>query len=342
MTSRFVIGGYTSEAGGGIGVVTLEEGRFGTPMGVAEAANPSFVIVSADGRFLYAVLEGSGADAGAVGAWAVQDGPGPWAALGEQSTGGSGPCHLTSSPDGRFLVAANYGSGSVSVNPVQGDGSLGGRSDLVVHAGPVGPVADRQDGPHAHQVVFGPSGHLFSCDLGLDTVIAYELDHSTGRLTEVARAALVPGTGPRHLAFAPDGSTAWVVGELASTVTACAVDGPSLTPVATVSSRGAEAKADNLAAEIVVSVDGTEVLVSNRGDDTVAVFAVDGRSLRLTGVTDCGGHWPRFITFGEDEDSLLVTNERSGSVVVLRRVGGQWSVSDATEWRQPTVTAYIP
>lgn len=337
---RLLLGGYTS--GGGIGAVTLDEGRLGTPVVVAEAANPTFLVVSADGRFMYAVLQDTDADEGAVGAWVVEEGQGPWAALGEQSTGGEGPCHLTLTPDGRFLAAANYESGSVSVHPVKGDGSVGGRSDLVLHAGPVGPVADRQDGPHAHQVVFGPSGHLFSCDLGLDAVIAYDLDSSTGRLDEVARCVVAPGTGPRHLAFAPDGSTAWVVGELASTVTVCAVDGPSLTPVATLSSRASGAQGENLAAEIVVSADGEGVFVSNRGDDTVAAFAVEGTSLRLESTADCGGHWPRFIGFGEDEDSLVVTNERSSSVVVLRREAEAWSVGDAADWPQPTVVAYLP
>jgi len=335
---RLVLGGYTSGAGGGLGVVTLEGARFGSPVVVAEAANPSFLVVSPDSRFVYAVLEG---DEGAVGAWVVGGDDGPWRALGEQPTGGSAPCHLALSPCGRFVVTANYGSGSVSVHPVGFDGSLGERTDLAVHAGRLGPVADRQDRPHAHQVVFGPSGELFSCDLGLDAVIAYELDGGTGRLSEVARSAFAAGTGPRHLTFSPDGGTAWVVGELSSTVTACEVDGPSLTPVASVSTRSTSAVGENLAAEILMSADGGEVFVSNRGDDTVASFTVDGTSLRLNGVADCGGHWPRFIAFGDSELTVVVTNERSGSVAHLERDGNEWSVTDSAEWRQPTAVAHL-
>lgn len=330
---RLALGGYTSANHGGIGVMTLEQGHFGVPVVVAEASNPSFMVVSPDGRFLYAVLEG---DVGAVAAWRVGDDMGPWQALGEQATGGSSPCHLTLSPDGRFVVVANYGSGSVSVHPLLDDGSVAARTDLVVHTGPVGAVADRQDGPHAHQVVFGPSGHLFSCDLGLDLVIAYDLDAQTGRLLETGRSALDPGTGPRHLAFAPDGSTAWVVGELSSTVTVCRVDGWSLTPVSTVSSRAASAVGENQPAEVLVSADGKELFVSNRGDDTVATFEVDGVSLRLGATVDCGGHWPRFTAFGADEATMLVTNERSGSVTRLERVLDRWSVTDSARWRQPT------
>jgi len=140
--------------------------------------------------------------------------------LGQQSTGGAAPCHLALSPDGRWLVTANYTSGSVSVHPVHGDGSLGARTDLVEHRGHHGPQADRQDGPHAHQVVFVDGG-LLVCDLGLDAVVGYHLDD--GRLTEVARSAMPAGSGPRHLVL--DGVTAYVLGELSSTVTVCGVAG---------------------------------------------------------------------------------------------------------------------
>ncbi len=341
---RLLIGGYTPESGGGIGVVTLEDGRLGTPRLVAEAANPTFVVVSPDARVAYAVLQADGADEGAVAAWLVGDGDsdGAWTALGEQSTGGKGPCHLALSPDGRFVAAANYEAGSVSVNRIEDDGSVGPRTTLVVHSGAVGPATDRQEAPHAHEVVFGPSGHLFVCDLGLDAVIAYELDGVTGDLRELHRAVMPAGTGPRHLAFSPDGATAWVVGELASTVTACAVKGPTLTPLSTVSSRAAGAQGEDLAAEIVVSADGGTVFVSNRGDDTVATFSVDGASVTLQSAVHCGGHWPRYIGFGEDEQTLVVTNERSDSVAVLSRDDGSWTVSQTVEWPTPTVAARVP
>ncbi len=338
---RFALGGYTSADGGGLGLVLLDHGRLGAPVPVAEAPNPSYLVWSPDRRVVYAVLEG---DVGRVGGWHVGEGSEvdspPWAALGEQETGGSAPCHLAVSPDGGFVVCANYGSGSVSVHPIASDGSLGERTDLAQHTGGVGPIADRQDGPHAHQVVFAPTGELLSCDLGLDAVIAYDLD-AQGRLTEIGRSELPPGTGPRHLAFAPDGVTAWVVGELASTVTVCRVQGPVLVPLSSVSTRASDADGENLAAEILVAADAGSLLVSNRGDDTITWFDVDGHSLRPQATVACGGHWPRLIAFGEDESTLLVTNERSGTVTVLRRADDAWQVIDSVRWPQPTAVAAL-
>jgi 6-phosphogluconolactonase len=324
--TRLVLGGY----GPALGLVDLGAEGFGAPAEVAPADSPSFVIASPDGRFVYAALEG---EHGRVGAWAV-DGDGSCPARGEQSTGGSAPCHLALSPDGRWLVTANYVSGSVCVHPVQKDGSLGERTDLVVHSGTPGPQADRQDGPHAHQVVF-VAGGLLVCDLGLDAVIGYSLDR--GRLTEVARSAMPPGSGPRHLVV--DGSVAYVLGELSSTVTVCDVSGLVLTPGSAVSLRHPDASAENTAAEIVLVDD--EVLASNRGDDTVAVLTRDGSSLRLDATVPCGGSWPRWMGV-VDGGGLLVANERSDGVALLHRRGGVWTVVEVLVWTAPTGCAVLP
>lgn len=322
--TRLVLAGY----GSALGLVDLGPEGFGTPAEVAAAEAPSFVIVSGDGRFGYATLE----TAGDVGAWAVT-GDGSWRALGQQSTGGEAPCHLALSPDGRWLATANYTSGSVSLHPVAADGSLGTRTDLVQHRGRLGPQADRQDGPHAHQVVFA-NGGLLVCDLGLDAVIGYLLDD--GRLTEVDRSPMPPGSGPRHLVM--DGRVAYVVGELGSTVTVCDVAGLALTPRETVSLRPPDAVGENTAAEVVVTSD--QVLASNRGDNTVAVFDRQGDSLRLNEIVPCGGSWPRWI--GLVDGSILVANERSHGVARLRQTDRSWSVVDVLDWPSPTGCANLP
>jgi 6-phosphogluconolactonase len=323
--TRLVLGGY----GPAIGVVDLGPDGFGAPRQVAAAEAPSFVITSADDRFVYAVLE---SEDGHVGAWAVTD-EASWRPLGQQSTGGADPCHLALSPDGRWLLTANYTSGSVSVHPVEDDGSLGARTDLVQHQGTPGPQADRQDGPHAHEVVFTGDGVL-ACDLGLDAIIGYRLDN--GRLTEVARSAMPPGSGPRHLVV--DGSVAYVIGELASTVTVCDVAGLSLTPGTSVSLRAPDATGENTAAEVVLA--GEQVLGSNRGDDTVTVLVRDGASLRRTEILPCGGSWPRWI--GVIDGQLLVANERSHGVARLRREGDRWALVDVLDWPSPTGCAVLP
>jgi 6-phosphogluconolactonase len=322
--TRLVLGGY----GPGLGVVDLGPAGFGPPGEVAPATSPSFVVASSDGHLVYAVLEG---DDGRVGAWAVTDDV-PWTALGEQPTGGAAPCHLALSPDERWLVTANYGSGSVSVHPVREDGSLGARTDLVQHTGTPGPQQDRQDGPHAHQVVFVAEG-LLACDLGLDVVIGYRFQE--GRLTEVARSPMPAGSGPRHLVV--DGSVAYVVGELSSTVTVCDVARLVLTPVESVSLRAPDAHGENTAAEVLIV--GDQVLASNRGDDTVAVLNRNGRALSVEAIVPCGGSGPRWM--GVVGDAVLVTNERSQDVVRLVRDGGSWAAADRLAWPSPTCGAVL-
>jgi 6-phosphogluconolactonase len=330
---RLVIGGY----GPSLGVVDLEGGGLGTAAAVADAAGASWVLPSRDGRFVYAALE---AAEGHVGAWAVTP-DGPWRPLGRQPTGGADPCHLALSPDGRWLLAANYTSGSVSVHPVLDDGSLSKRTDLVAHSGDLGPVADRQDQAHAHQVVFAPDGTLLVCDLGLDVVVAYAFYTGAGRLTEVARSAFPPGTGPRHLVVTADGSTAYVVGELSSTVSVCRVDGPRLEVLTTVSARGGDAVGESTAAEIVLAEDEQTVVVSNRGDDTVATLAVDASTARLVSVDACGGAWPRWAGLAGSSDGLVVANERSGAVATLRRAGDGWVSAGSVPWDRPACLAAL-
>lgn len=331
---RFVVGGY----GTTLGVVELGERGFGPVEAAAPAARPSYVVVTSNGRYAYAALERS---EGAVGAWEVTP-EGPWRPLGEQLTGGADPCHLALSPDGRWLLAANYSSGSVCVVPVADDGSLGAATDLVQHAGPLGPVANRQDGPHAHQVVFTQPDLVLSCDLGLDAVIASRLDLDSGRLTEVARTAMSPGTGPRHLALSPDGGAAYVAGELSSTLTVCRVlaDG-ELDPTQVVSTRPPEAVGENFPAAVVVTRDGRRVVASNRGDDTVALFDV-GAALTLDMTLGVGGSWPRWAGFGATDDVLVVADERSDLVTTLRREEGAWQPGPSVAWPSPTCLAALP
>ena len=187
-------------------------------------------------------------------------------------------------------------------------------------------------------MVVGPQGHVFVCDLGLDAVVVYDLS-AQGTLTEVARTGFSPGSGPRHLAISADGGTAWVVGELTSSVVTCALDGPTLTPLSSVSTRAPHLQLDNLAAGILVSPDGSRVLVSNRGDDTVAVFEVDhGGVLRRDTLLDCAGHWPRHIAWGPD-GALLVSAERADVVVRIDPGDGRPTV---TRWPQPTCLVRLP
>jgi 6-phosphogluconolactonase (cycloisomerase 2 family) len=309
------LGTYTSVEGGGkgIGLASYDPatGRItgtGTLTGVAD---PSYLALHPDRRTLYAVDE---RDDGAVTAVRLAD----RRILGSRSTGGAGPCHLSVHPSGRWLLSANYGSGSVAVHPVDSSGAPGERTDLVVHSRPApGPG---QRGPHAHQFVTSPDGgHVLAVDLGTDTVYTYRLDDRSGRLTEVAQAHTRPGAGPRHLTFHPGGRYAYLANEVDDTVAACSYDPAAgrLTigdPQSTGSGPGT-----NHPAQILVTSNGSYAFLANRGDNSLARYAVeaDGARLRLLGTVPVSGDFPRQIAFSPDGTLLFAANQRSSTVSVF-------------------------
>ena len=309
------VGTYTSVEGGGtgIGLATYDSATgavtgTGTLTGVA---NPSYLTLHPDGHTLYTVDE---QDDGAVTAVRLADRK----VLGARSTGGAGPCHLSVHPGGRWLLSANYTSGSVAVHPIDDAGALGERTDTVTHSTPApGPG---QQGPHAHQFITGPDGgHVLAVDLGTDTVYTYRLDERRGTLTEVAQAHTRPGAGPRHLTFHPGGRHAYLANEVDDTVAVCAYDASTgrLTigePQATGSGSGT-----NYPAQILVTADGSFAYLANRGHNSLARYAVeaDGARLRLLGTVPVSGDFPRQIAFSPDGTLLFAANQRSGTVSVF-------------------------
>ncbi|WNV83815.1 lactonase family protein [Umezawaea sp. Da 62-37] len=316
------LGTYTTWSGGGTGIglaaydqTTGQLRQTGVFPGVA---NPSFVIEA--GRTLYAVNEQTN---GAVTSIAIGAGGG-LRVINSQSTGGADPCHLALDPSGRYLLSANYSSGSVAVHPVRADGGLGVRVDLAQHQGS-GPDKERQEGPHAHQVLPDPVGkHLLAVDLGTDSVYSYRLDTTTGKLTVVSTAKVKPGAGPRHLAFHPSGSFAYLANELDSTIVAAAYDAERglLTPAQTLRTTpiGTPATPRNYPAEVVVSADGRFVYLSNRGHDSVALFAVEqgGARLRFVETVPTGGKYPRHIAFDPTGRFLFAANQNSNTATTFR------------------------
>ncbi|GHE76309.1 hypothetical protein GCM10014715_34040 [Streptomyces spiralis] len=316
------LGTYTSVEGGGAGIglavydpVTGAVTGRGTLTGVPD---PSYLAVHPNGRTLYAVDERQD---GGVTAVRLADRK----ALGTRSTGGAGPCHLSVHPGGRWLLSANYQSGSVAVHPIDGSGALGERTDLVTHSSP--PPGPGQQGPHAHQFVTAPDGrHVLAVDLGTDTVYTYRLDTRTGRLTETSQAHTRPGAGPRHLTFHPGGRYAYLADEVDDTVTVCAYDPPTgrLTvgrPQSTGSGPGT-----NYPAQILVTADGRFAYLANRGDNSLARYAVEagGSRLRLLDTVPVAGDFPRQIAFSPDGRLLFAANQKSSTVSVFHvdRVSG--------------------
>jgi 6-phosphogluconolactonase len=309
------VGGYTGDKGGdGEGIAVLRRdpatGVLTHLRTAARTPSPSFLVQHPTLEVLYAVNELD--QDGTISAFTVSAG-GELTPLSVQPTGGADPAHLAVTPDGRFLLVANYGSGSVAVFPLDAEGAPGERSDLLTLVGG-GPVADRQDGPHAH-MIFPVRDDVLVVDLGSDRVWRCRLDPVAGRLTMLPPAVVTkPGTGPRHLRFSPDGALL-LVGELSGTLSwyRPAPDG-SLDLAGETATTTAEG--DNFPSEVVVRADGRFVYVANRGPNTIATFAWDGESATLVAETPTGGDWPRhMILLG---NYLYVTNQRSHSVTTLR------------------------
>ncbi|MFC0532290.1 lactonase family protein [Phytohabitans kaempferiae] len=314
MTGLLYIGCYTPEMGGeGAGITAVRRdpatGRLDSLGVVAHTLSPSFLAWHPTLPVLYAVSE---VDEGGVSAWAVA-GETDLRPLGSGSTGGAHPCHLAVAPGGRYLVSANYSSGSVAVHRLGDDGALGERTDLLVHEG-AGPDPKRQERAHAHMVSPDPGGGpILVVDLGTDAVYRYELEAATGRLVPAGpRIQVHAGSGPRHIARHPDGRHAYLVGELDATVTAYDLDGASGVlrergRVATSRLSGAQPS------EVAVRPDGRFLYVANRGTDTISTFSLDGDLPAHLAEVATGGQWPRhFAAVGEH---LYVANERSHAVV---------------------------
>ena len=321
-------GTYTDAKSKGIYVSRFdsETGKLAAPQLAAETKSPSFLALHPNGRFLYAVGEASAVGAtrqGGVTAFAIEP-AGNLTALNTQPSGGNGPCHLTLDAAGRWLITANYGNGSVGALPVRADGSLDAPVDTVQHQGS-SVNKDRQSGPHAHCSSLSPDDRFaLVCDLGLDKVLVYRRDAKERALTANAPAfgAVAPGSGPRHLAFSPNGNFAYVVNEMISSVTVFSWNAKrgTLAEVQTVSTLPEKFAGQSWGAEIAVHPAGKFVYASNRGHDSIAGFAVDARTGKLAFVeaTPTQGKTPRHFALDPTGGWLLAENQASDSVVVFR------------------------
>jgi 6-phosphogluconolactonase len=223
---------------------------------------------------------------------------------------------------GGNVLVANYGGGTVAVLPIEADGRLKPASSVRAHEGS-GPNKGRQEKPHAHGIYLDAAQRFaFSPDLGADRVFVYRFDAAKGTLEPHGAAPLEPGSGPRHLAFHPTGKYVYAINELLSTVTSFSYDAEKgvLTPFQTISALPDGFSGTSWTAEVAVSPDGRFVYGSNRGDDSLAVFRVDGATGRLTaaGHAPVGGKTPRHFTIDPTGRFILVGHQGSGTIAVLR------------------------
>ena len=327
----FYVGTYTEEGSKSKGIYAFRydagTGQI-TALGMAaETTNPSFVALHPNGRFLYAVNEVGnykGPNSGGVSAFSIDHATGKLTFLNEVASRGADPCYITVDKTGNYVLVANYTGGSVAVFPVSPDGKLSEASAFVQHTGK-GSDPKRQEGPHAHSIDLSPDNHFAMVDdLGLDELLVYKFDSAKGSLTpnDPPFAKLDPGAGPRHFALRPDGKFAYVVAEMGHTVTVFSNDAGSgkLKPIQTITTLPKDFTGRNDDAEIQVHPSGKFVYASNRGDDSIAIYAIDKTKGTLTqvGIVHTGGKEPRSFEIDPAGTLLFAANQKSDNIVVFQ------------------------
>ncbi len=329
MTKLLVyVGTYTGRGSKGIYTFELDlaSGSTSPVTLAAETVNPSFLALHPSHRFLYAVGEvgelGS-MKSGAVSAFAVDPQTGKLSFLNQQPSKGANPCHLAVDNQGKYVLVANYGGGSVAVLPIQSDGRLGEATSFVQHEGKsVNP--QRQEAPHAHSINLDAANRFaIVADLGLDKLLVYRFDATKGTLTpnDPPFVSVAPGAGPRHFAFHPNGRFAYVINELNSTVTAFRYDASKgiLTELQTVTTLAGNFQGNNWTAEVQVHPSGKFLYGSNRGHDSIVIFGVeaDGK-LSLVGHQLTQGKFPRHFGIDPTGSYLLAANQDTDNIVLFR------------------------
>ena len=323
------IGTYTGAKSKGIYLSRLDSttGALSVPELVAETANPTFLAVHPNRRFLYAVNEMvnplSQSDP-TVTAFSVEGSTGKLTMLNEQSTGGDGPCHIVVDHAGKNVLVANYGGGSLAVLPINADGGVGVATAVIQHHSS-NLNSHRRMISHAHGIALDAANRFAFCaDLGLDQVRSYYFDSIHGSLTpnDALFTALPLGSGPRHFVFHPSGRYGYVINELTSTIAVFNFDSKrgSLTELQSISTVPADFKEKTYAAEIAVHPSGQFLYASNRGHDSIAVFAIDNQTGKLALIEHQSTHGKRPRNFGIDPTGrlLLVANQDSDNIVVFQ------------------------
>ena len=309
--------------------LNLATGQLSAAQLAVESENPSFLAVHPKRDVLYAVSEVGkfdGQNSGAVSAYAIDRQAGTLKLLNRQPSAGSGPAHVTIDAEGKNVLVANYGGGSVAVLPVAADGSLQRPSSTMQHSGSsVNP--NRQKGPHAHSINLDAANRFaYAADLGIDKIMVYRFDPAKGALTpnNPPSAAVEPGSGPRHFAIHPDGRYAYVINELPLTITAFSrdADNGTLTAFQTISTLqpGTTPQPGYSTAEIQVHPSGRFLYGSNRGHNSISMFLIDPQSGRLTfsQIVSTDGRTPRNFGIDPSGTYLLAANQNSDTVTVFR------------------------
>jgi 6-phosphogluconolactonase len=337
MNTGFYIGTYTGHGSDGIYFSSLDPatGVIEKPILAAKTDNPSFLALHPAGKYLYAVNE-NGPDAAAISAFSIDPKTAELTLINRQPSHGSYPCHVSIHPSGSCALVANYGTGTFASFAIHPDGSVAPAGSVHQDKGH-GPIADRQEGPHAHGIwpmpakstpahtpaERGANGQVIACDLGIDQLPLFRLDPAAATLVpaDPASLALPPGTGPRHLVFSRDRRFLYVIGELANTISVLDVSKfPQFQLIQTPSTLAPNFAGKNKAAELALHPTADILYASNRGADDLVTFAVDPATghLREQARTPIGGRGPRHFAIDPTGAWLLAANEDSHSITTFK------------------------
>lgn len=319
-------GSYSDEQSPGVHAYVFDEssGKLRFVDRIAGLLNPTFMTVGSDKGLLYTYTQaGQGQDSGAVVTYRIDPSTGKLTEIGRQATRDKSATHINLDHAGRFAMTVSYSEGTINLFPVSENGEVGALADKVQHQGGSGAVANRQDSAHPHSIYTDPSDQFVIVpDLGMDRIMVYRLDRDNGKFAPHDEVATAAGAGPRHFAFHPNRRFAYVINELANTVTAFVFDSDEgkLRETQTVSTLPDDFNGSSSCAEVQVSPCGSYLYGSNRGHDSIVVFAIDSDSGSLSPVQhmSTGGQHPRHFSLTPDGGYLLAANKDSDSVHVFK------------------------
>jgi len=321
-----LIGTYTNTGSKGIYVYNFDSktGAVKWVSNTDSSQNPSYLAVSNNGKNVYAVNETGGSNPGRVSAYSFNNSNGKLTFLNSTYTGGDGPCYVSVSPNNNWLAVANYGAGSATMLPLNGDGSIKPFTQLINDS--IYKNGDENAKSHVHAAVFSPDGKfLYTPDLGLDKVIIYNYKQESNKPLILASPAYVEsqkGTGPRHMVFHPNKKFAYVVHEMGGTVTAYRYENGKLIKLEEVPTFPAGFAGKKDGAEITISPDGKFLYMSNRGDlHSITIFSIDPSSgkLSLIGYQPTLGKNPRNFMIDPTGNFLLVANMETNDIIIFKR-----------------------
>ncbi len=315
------VGTYTKGASLGIYVY-----KFNASNGDAQvidsiaSKNPSYLAISPTGKYVYAVNE-NGSVEGEVSAYTFDKANGKLTFLNKQLSGGLDPCYVAESKNSKWLMVANYSSGTVSALPLNVDGSIGAIAQVIQHEGKSADTI-RQEKAHAHSAIFSPDEHYLLCaDLGMDKEMIYKFNTSAEQpLGTKDSAVITPGSGPRHIVFSQKKSDVYIIEELSGTVDAFHFINGKLKPFQRISAHPDDFKGQKGSADIHITPNGKFLYASNRGDaNSLAIYSIDPVTgkLKLKGFQDVLGKHPRNFVIDPEGKFLLVANRDTDNVVIF-------------------------